>query len=683
MTIASNKPNALHARIVRGSFVLLSGSGLTAAINLAYNVAVARFLGPNGFGQATAVYTLLTLISAVTLSYQLISAKAVAQHGTSNGLGKDETVDLRSFGRSAWMSGLLIAAALLIFRDNIASYLHLSSPALVVLLAIGSVFYVPLGSRRGLIQGAYGFRSLATNLVLEGVVRLGGSVIMASLGYGVKGVIAANAAAVAAAYFIIAPPQTKLSTASTGKPLRYGGMHRELAQAMIFFSGQVLINNCDIVLVKHFFTPNAAGLYAVVAMVGRVIFALCQAVVNSMVPVVAGTRDEERKSLSLISTSLSLVLGIGIVLAAGLRFAPATVWSSLFGPGFLLSGSHGFPYLLALYALMTVIYSLSAVMITYEMSYKIANTSWVQLVFSVLIIAGICEYHSSLQQVIVVQLILVSIMLVLVATPFLRMALREKKLADTRSAPIRLIRRVSEDDVIAEFLKSDFGKGSYGRYHKELQHIVYEPDLTNKDESAKRRALFSVQHLALWNEIPVDTEWYEAELQEADLSHIRVFPRAQWRKIAHGNFALQEVAKRFHEQGLSKNQFQDSAQGSSMDLFFSKITAIRECLAEKRPGMGAVLLIGTDGAKPLAIIDGNHRLVAAVLEGQMHQLRFLCGLSPKMAQCCWYKTNLRTLVRYGSHLLKHLARNPEAELTELLQNVRLSAGPQASFASEI
>ncbi len=671
MTMPSPNPKALHTRIVRGSFVLLSGSGLTAAINLAYNVAVARFLGPSGFGQATAVYTLLTLISAVTLSYQLMSAKAVARDGADKGLVNGKAVDLRSFERSAWMSGLLIAAALLVFRNNIASYLHLSSATLVVLLAAGSVFYIPLGSRRGLVQGAYGFRSLATNLVLEGVIRLGGSVLMAGLGYGVEGVIAANAAAVAVAYFIIAPRRAELSTALPRKPLSFGSVHRELAHTMIFFSGQVLINNCDIVLVKHFFTPNAAGLYAVVAMVGRVIFALCQAVVNSMVPVVAGTRDEERKSLSLISTSLLLVLGIGIVLAAGLWLAPATVWSSLFGPGFLLPGRYGFPYLLALYALMTVIYSLSAVMITYEMSYKIANTSWVQLAFSGLIIAGICEYHSSLQQVIIVQLVLVSLMLLLVATPFLRTALREqKKPTQALSAPIRLIRRVSEDDVIAEFLKSDFGKESYGKYHQELQHIVYEPNLESEDESAKRRALFSIRHLALWKEIPADTEWYEAELREVDLARIRVFPRAQWRKLAHGNFAIQEIAKH-----LSKPRF-------TVDPLFSKITSIRECLAEEKQKMGSVLLIGLDEAEPLAIIDGNHRLVAAVLEGQMQQLRFLCGLSPKMAQCCWYKTDLRTLVRYGSHLLRHLARNPEAELTKLLKKVRLSAGPQAGFASK-
>src|SRR5580693_562396 len=72
----------LQARVLSGSVVLLSGSGFVTGINLAYNIAVARFLGPTGFGHATAVYTLLILISAVTLSFQIVSAKVVAQQAS-------------------------------------------------------------------------------------------------------------------------------------------------------------------------------------------------------------------------------------------------------------------------------------------------------------------------------------------------------------------------------------------------------------------------------------------------------------------------------------------------------------------------------------------------------------------------------------------------------------------------
>jgi len=74
----SPESKTLQARVISGSFILLTGSGLVTAINFAYNIAVARFLGPTAFGHATAVYTLLILISAVTLSFQIVSAKVIA-----------------------------------------------------------------------------------------------------------------------------------------------------------------------------------------------------------------------------------------------------------------------------------------------------------------------------------------------------------------------------------------------------------------------------------------------------------------------------------------------------------------------------------------------------------------------------------------------------------------------------
>ncbi len=645
------KTKTLQARIVSGSIVLLSGSSLTTAINLAYNIAVARSIGPKGFGQATVVYTILTLISAVTLSFQIVSAKVVArQKSQEEGAGA-----YRLFHRGAWAVGILIALLLMLFQKSIADYLNLPSPVLVALLASGAAFYIPLGSRRGYIQGTYGFRRLATNLVLEGAVRLGGSFLLISLGLGVEGVIAANAAAIAVAYLAIAPSLGSRAPS----PLRFSHAFRETFQAMIFFSGQVLINNCDIVLVKHFFAANEAGLYAAVAMVGRVIFAFSSAVVNSMFPLVAGTRDEERKDLRVIATSLLLVLGTGSFLALGLSIAPARLWTALFGSGFEIAGKYNLPYLLALYAVSTIVYSLSVVMITFEMSYKIANTSWVQLGFSGAVILGIVRFHSSLREVILVQLILMTILFAFVAFPFLIDLLNNpKELREARSSrPIRLIRRVSEDEVIAEFLKGDFHASAFKEYRESLHEVVSKPDLENTVDNAKRRALLFIRHLALWEEIPTETEWYEVEIKQTDVSQIRVFPRAQWRKLAHGNFSITKVAERMR----TRRRLVDTP-------FLSKIADIGDQLLQEDTGFSAVILIGLNESAPLTVLDGNHRLAAAMLASpnRLEKLRFLCGLSPRMGECCWYNTNLVTLFRYARNMLVLAKRNPANELARLL-----------------
>ena len=641
----------LQARIVTGSIVLLSGSGLNTAINLAYNIAVARYLGPRGFGHATVIYTILVLLSAVTLSFQIISAKFIAQQESR----VNRTAVYRFFHRFSWACGVMVALPLVAFQGAISDYLNLPDPRLVSLIAIGAAFYVPLGARRGFIQGTCGFRSLAVNLVIEQAVRLGGSLGLIWLGWGLYGVIAANSAAIAIAYYTA---RVKV-TGHLPNPLRFSQATHEMFQATIFFAGQMIINNCGIVLVNHFFLAHEAGYYAAVAMVGRVIFSFSQAVVNSTFPLVAGTSNEERRDLRVIATSLLMVLGVGAAISVGLFLAPAELWTHLFGADFAIAGRYNLPYLLVMYAIGTVIYSLAGVIITFEMSYKIANASWVQLVFSALLIGAICQFHSSLREVVLVQLALMGLLFVFVAVPFLINSLTDPKdiFQPGSNRPIRLIHRITEDVAIAEFLKNDFRGPAFRQYQNNLSEIVNTPNFGDPEENAKRRALLFIRHLYLWREIPPDTEWYEAEITPDDLANIRMFPRAQWRKVANGKFSTLEVAD-----GMRKKQDQlDSA-------FVSKIKAIGRRLDVENPEIGAILLIGVNETEPLTVLDGNHRLMAAMLRSPqtMQKLRFICGLSPRMTECCWYRTNLMTLFRYAKNVLTHSTRNPAAELARLL-----------------
>jgi hypothetical protein len=362
----------------------------------------------------------------------------------------------------------------------------------------------------------------------------------------------------------------------------------------------------------------------------------------------------------VIATSLMLVLVTGTMIALGLCFAPASIWTHLFGAEFQAAGRYSISYLLALYAFVTVIYSLGAVIITFEMSYKIANASYVQLAFSGVLIAAICLFHSNLREVVLVQLALMVLLFVLVAVPFLWNSLtRPADLTHGPSdRPFRLIRRVAEDEVIAEFLKSDFHCNEFRDYQL-MKELVENPNFEDAEENAKRRALLFIRHLALWKELPPDTEWYEVEVGHADLENVRIFPRAQWRKVARGSFSAVEVAEGMR---MRKNQLEDS--------FVKKINAMSERLSAGPADFAAVILIGVNENEPVTVLDGNHRLTAAILASpsRLRNLRFLCGLSPRMTECCWYNSNLITLFRYGRNVLSNAVRNPESELARVLRD---------------
>jgi len=74
--------------------------------------------------------------------------------------------------------------------------------------------------------------------------------------------------------------------------------------------------------------------------------------------------------------------------------------------------------LLTMNAVATGTYALSVTLITYEMSRRIANTAWLQLAVSVLLMAGIAGFHGSLLEVILVQQILRLALLLAVSIPF-------------------------------------------------------------------------------------------------------------------------------------------------------------------------------------------------------------------------------------------------------------------------
>src|SRR5689334_25351145 len=112
---SQSRTKALRQKLLGGSLTLLAGSGLVGVTNLIYNVLTARMLGPTGFAHATAVYTLLMLTSAITLSFQVVCAKYVASHNTA----EDKGTIFASLHLRAWMAGIAIGLLLFLFNRTI------------------------------------------------------------------------------------------------------------------------------------------------------------------------------------------------------------------------------------------------------------------------------------------------------------------------------------------------------------------------------------------------------------------------------------------------------------------------------------------------------------------------------------------------------------------------------------
>jgi O-antigen/teichoic acid export membrane protein len=400
------QPSA-RSTMLNGSAIMLVAMMLVNVFNFAYNMVMARMLGPAAFGNINAAVTLLLLASCISLAFQLVCAKFVARNHSDS----SKAAVVHSLLGKAWIASLALGAVLFLAQKPVATYLNVPSPWIIGLLAVGIAAYAPLGVKRGAMQGVCAFPRLGTNFVLEALTRffLGAGLVIA--GYGVLGAVGAISASVIVACFIPRIPAQLRVEAGTAEPPSYA----EAIQAIVFFIGQVIINNVDILLVKHFFPSDPAGVYAAISQIGRLLyFASWFGVVNAMFPVAAAASPEQKKAHG-IGLPLLLVLGLSLIFIAVAALFPHLIMGVIFGSRFIEIG-----WLLALYAIATGLYSLSVVFIAYEMSRRIANTGWLQLIFSGALVLGIGFFHQSLHQVIMVRIVLMAAMLALVALPFLR-----------------------------------------------------------------------------------------------------------------------------------------------------------------------------------------------------------------------------------------------------------------------
>jgi hypothetical protein len=143
----------------------------------------------------------------------------------------------------------------------------------------------------------------------------------------------------------------------------------------------------------------------------------------------------------------------------------------------------------------------------------------------------------------------------------------------------------------------------------------------------------------LWRQLPPETEWWEVELSAEDLRRVRVFARRQWLRYGAPGFSFLATVEKIR----------DRIASHSRDPFIAKLRSLSEEI-EQDVEYSSVLLITIDEFAPLTILEGNHRMTAAALvspETAHQRFRFVCGFSRRMAECCWYRTDVSTLWKYA------------------------------------
>ena len=390
---------------IRPEQVFLISGVLVNGGNYLYNLVLGKLLGPTQFADVAILITLLLVLSFVATTFQLVIAKFTVEFDTE----AFTTFKQRSYKVASYV-GFSIGALFVVFSEALQEVLKTSSSTMFVIFGVAIPVYFMMSVRRGIFQGQQEFVSLSQTYQLEMWSRLVITFLLILL-CNVSPILGVS---IGIAFSFIAGlfPWKRSSKA---KKSTYQFTSEEKRQIFNFIlltacyeCTQIICNNSDILLVKHYFETRDAGLYASIALIGRVVYFITWMFVMMLLPKVIAKKKAGEDAAPILWKyfGYTTIITISIVLFTFLF--PQTTVSWLFGDAYISMAP-----LLGWYALATALFALSNVLAYYFL----ALANYIPIICAMLMgflqIGLICYFHESLFQVILMQIIAMGILLLL------------------------------------------------------------------------------------------------------------------------------------------------------------------------------------------------------------------------------------------------------------------------------
>jgi len=378
--------------------------------NYLYNLLLGRFLGPTQFADAAILITLLLVLSFVAMTFQLTVTKFTVELESR----AKETLIAKAY-RYALSTGIVLGMATVVFASELQSIFQTQSAGMFIAFGLAIPLYFIMSVNRGILQGDHQFSKLAITYQLEMLGRL----LLTFTFLILFDLPSEYAVSIAIALSFIAGliPFKKLPVAATGA-VRLSKEHQK--KIFIFFAltacyelTQIVCNNSDILLVKHYFPSYDAGLYASLALIGRVVYFVTWMFVMLLLPQVLKCRKEGKNAVPVLKKYLGYISLLSIAIVSFTFLFPDGAVTVLFGEQY-----QSISYLLGWYALATSFFALSNIFAYYFLSIDRYQPIIITAVFGMLQVIGIIFFHDSLFEVVMAQVYVMAALLVAQVTYF-------------------------------------------------------------------------------------------------------------------------------------------------------------------------------------------------------------------------------------------------------------------------
>ncbi|MFD0964845.1 oligosaccharide flippase family protein [Pseudofulvibacter geojedonensis] len=378
--------------------------------NYAFNLLMGRLMGPVVFSEIAFLVTLLLALSFLAMTIQLVATKYVIELNTKNKIAFTSYLYKWAIGL-----GFIFAALFILFATPLANTFKIQSPTVFYFFGMGIPVYFVMSVTRGLNQGQQDFIKLSISYISEMVFRFVISFLLiftTSLSPIVAVSIGILVSFIAGLWpnsfkWSLLINSFKLSSSITKPIITF------LSFTGIYECTQIIINNSDILLVKHYFDAHQAGLYASLALIGRVVYFMIWMLIMVFIPKVIEAKHSGKNPKIILLPYFKGILCITTALVVGCAICPELIISIFFGEAYIEMAP-----LLYQYALATSLFALANLFCYYYLSLSIYKPVILAFGFASLQLVSIALFHNSLTQVVQVQIAIMSVLLIILLAYF-------------------------------------------------------------------------------------------------------------------------------------------------------------------------------------------------------------------------------------------------------------------------
>lgn len=379
--------------LLRGSLILLIGLNFVNLVNYLFNVLMGRMLGPEDYGLLISLFALIYIVAVPSTTIITVAMKFTSDYKARGEIGKINSL-LRYLSKRVALLSLICFILIAVASPFIAQFIHSPSVAPIILVGVSLIMFFLIPVNRGILQGLQNFTDFVVNSNIDPIVKIILGVFLVWIGWGVNGTLTAMIVAGIAAYVFsflslrnFLSPNNQIIETKKIKEYSFSSL-------IALFLIAVFIN-IDIILVKHYFSPEEAGHYGALATLGKIILFASTPIVSAMFPMIAERHEQKKHHFDLLFNTLAMVSAVSSIVVIIYYLAPQLVIKYLFGPQYITV----YPYLGA-FGVAVLLYSLVNVMVNYYLSiHRLKFIPWL-LVMAVLEIMLITFYHQNFAQII-------------------------------------------------------------------------------------------------------------------------------------------------------------------------------------------------------------------------------------------------------------------------------------------